>query len=138
MMAPPSSHTGSYPSATDRSGSGTVIGPVSDGTRRTPWIVLCVEVDFTRRDVPPALDCIVIEPVVNTSIACDHAANGTWGYFCCVASVLSSVHSGALHSLILPSTSLVSISHVHQRCLLLNNVRLVTGSSTSVSSSSLE
>src|SRR5438067_3749080 len=80
---------------------------------------------------------MVIEPVVRTFMACDQSTKGTCGYFCCVASVLASVHRGALHSLIPPSASLVSISQVHQRCLLLNQVRLVTGSSTSVSSSSL-
>ncbi len=94
-----------------------------------------MDVDVLESDAAP--DFIVFESVVNTSMACDQAANGTWGYFCCVASVLASVHSGALHSLIPPSTVLVSISHVHQRCLLLNQVRLVTGSSTSVLSSSL-
>src|SRR5260370_16581388 len=70
-------------------------------------------------------------------MAWDQAARGKWGYLCCVTSVLASVHSGALHSLIPPSAALVSISQLHQRCLLLNQVRLVTGSSTSVSSSSL-
>src|SRR5258708_887423 len=135
MMALSASRTGSYPSAADRSGSVTAIWPVSDGTRRTPKAVLCVVVDGIESDAAP--DFMVNWPVVNTSMACDQAAKGTWGYFCCVASVLASVHSGALHSLIPPSTVLVSISHVHQRCLLLNQVRLVTGSSTSVLSSSL-
>src|SRR5205823_11956691 len=68
---------------------------------------------------------------------CDQAAKESWGYFCCLISVLASDHSGALHSLIPPSTVLVSISQTHQRCLLLNQVRLVTGSSTSRLSSSL-
>src|SRR5260370_38883124 len=135
MRSPSASHIGSYPSAADMSRSFTVIWPAWDGIRRDPEAVFCVDVAVVERDA--AADRMVIEPIVSTSIACDQAANGTWGYFCCVGSVLASVHNGALHSFIPPPAVLVSISHMHQRCLLLNQVRLVTGSNTSVLSSSL-
>src|SRR6516225_457643 len=83
-----------------------------------------------------APDFMVALPVVSTCMARAQSAKDTRGYFCCMISVRASVHSGALQSLIPPSAALVSSSQLHQRCLLLNHVKLVTGSSTSVSSSS--
>src|SRR5258708_28255745 len=101
MRSPSASHIGSYPSAADMSGSVTAIWPASDGIRRDPEAVFCVDVAVVERDA--AADRMVIEPIVYTSIACDQAANGTWGDFCCVGSVLSSVHNVAFLSSLPPS-----------------------------------